>query len=163
MYIRAVKKEDVDAICTIYNNYIANTVVTFEEQQITSAEMLKRIEKITADQLPWLIAEDDSGQLIGYAYASKWHDRYSYRFAVEVTIYLSSTATGKGVGTKLYQKLFNELKLKNIHTIIGCITLPNAASVNLHEKLGMVKVAHFKEVGWKFEHWLDVGYWQVIL
>ena len=161
--IRAVKEQDVSSICTIYNHFIENTVVTFEEKVVTASDILKRITKITADDLPWFVAEDESGNIMGYAYATKWRDRFSYRFSVEVTVYLSPEHTSKGLGTKLYQVLFEELKRIKIHSAIGGITIPNEASIALHEKFGMVKVAHFKEVGLKFDRWLDVGYWQVTL
>lgn len=161
--IREVQAQDASSISTIYNHYIENTVVTFEEEVITASEILKRITKVTDDDLPWFVAEDESGNILGYAYAAKWRDRFSYRFSVEVTVYLSPEQISKGLGTKLYQVLFDELKRKNIHSAIGGITLPNEGSVALHEKFGMLKVAHFKEVGLKFDRWLDVGYWQVTL
>ncbi|NQY50185.1 MAG: N-acetyltransferase family protein [Colwellia sp.] len=158
--IRAVQEQDAKAISDIYNYYIANTVITFEEDILTAAEMQRRITSVLAADLPWLIVADELGKILGYAYASKWRDRFSYRFSVEVTVYLSPEQSGKGLGTQLYQVLFTELKSRNIHSVIGGITLPNAASVAVHEKFSMEKVAHFKEVGFKFEQWLDVGYWQ---
>jgi phosphinothricin acetyltransferase len=159
--IRLVQENDARSIIDIYNEYITNTVITFEEETITTDEITNRIAKITSDNLPWYVAEDDSGNVVGYAYAAKWRDRFSYRFSVEVTVYLSPTSTTKGLGTALYQVLFDELKRKKIHSAIGGITLPNPASVALHEKFSMTKVAHFSEVGLKFNRWLDVGYWQV--
>ena len=161
--IRPAQTEDSSAISIIYNEYIANTVVTFEEELITATDIELRISQITSDNLPWLVAVDESDNVLGYAYASKWHGRFSYRFSVEVTVYLSPSHTSKGLGTKLYDELFTELKRNKIHCIIGCITLPNEASIALHEKFSMEKVAHFKEVGLKFDRWLDVGYWQTIL
>ncbi|MFT5758082.1 MAG: L-amino acid N-acyltransferase YncA [Alteromonadaceae bacterium] len=158
--IRSIEKKDIDQIVEIYNHYITETVITFEEESVTFIDMSARIEKITTDNLPWLVAEDDNGTVIGYAYASKWRERFSYRYSVEVTAYLTPNATKKGIGSKLYEHLLAELKRKSIHTIIGGITLPNAASIALHEKFGMKQVAHFKEVGFKFKQWLDVGYWQ---
>jgi phosphinothricin acetyltransferase len=116
--------------------------------------------KVKSEGHPWLIAEDAQGNILGYAYATKWRQRFSFRFSVEVTVYLSLKYVGNGVGTKLYQKLFSQLKANGIHTVIGGITLPNQASVAIHEKFSMKKVAHFHEVGFKFEQWLDVGYWQ---
>ncbi len=161
--IREVQAQDACCISTIYNHYIEHTVVTFEEEVITASEILDRITKVTADELPWFVAEDESGNILGYAYAAKWRDRYSYRFSVEVTVYLSPEHISQGLGTKLYQVLFDELRRKNIHSAIGGITLPNEGSIALHEKFGMAKVAHFKEVGLKFDSWLDVGYWQVTI
>jgi phosphinothricin acetyltransferase len=158
--IRAVKLEDAEAICDIYNHYIANTVITFEEETVCSQEMCNRMTSVKRANFPWIVVENDSEKVVGYAYANKWRDRFSYRFSVEVTVYLAKDQGGKGLGTMLYQELFKQLKAKNIHSVIGGITLPNPASVAVHEKLGMKKVAHFVEVGFKFEQWLDVGYWQ---
>jgi phosphinothricin acetyltransferase len=158
--IRAVLDKDITAIVDIYNYYIEETIVTFEEKTITTDDMHKRITKIAGDNLPWLVAEDDSGRVIGYAYACKWRERFAYRFSVEVTVYLSSNHAKQGLGTKLYTELFDELKSRDIHTVIGGISLPNPASIALHEKFGLKQVAHFKEVGFKFGQWIDTGYWQ---
>ncbi len=158
--IRTVTAQDAKSITDIYNYYILESVVTFEEQIITEADMLARISTIQADDLPWLVAEDEAGIVIGYAYASKWRERFSYRFSVEITVYLTPDTSRNGIGTGLYRALFKELKHRSIHSVIGGITLPNPASIALHEKFGMEKVAHFKEVGLKFNQWLDVGYWQ---
>ena len=161
--IRSALDKDVISIAEIYNHYISDTVVTFETETISPEDILDRISKIQSDDLPWLIAEDDMGKVIGYAYASKWNDRSAYRFSVEITVYLSPSSSGKGAGTKLYEALFSELKLLSIHSVIGCIALPNQSSIGLHEKFGLEKVAHFKEVGFKFNQWVDVGYWQGVL
>jgi len=158
--IRAVEIQDAKAITGIYNYYIASTVITFEEELIGTNEINNRIQAVQKAKLPWLVAENESGQVVGYAYATKWRDRFSYRFSVEVTVYLSPQHAGKGLGTLLYAELFKQLKASNIHSVIGGITLPNAASIAVHEKFGMKKVAHFTEVGFKFEQWHDVGYWQ---
>jgi L-amino acid N-acyltransferase YncA len=160
--IRAATESDAQAIADIYNYYIANTVVTFEEQAISKNDILERMEKITGASLPWLVAED-GGVVIGYAYAGKWNVRSAYRHTVESTVYLSNSSVAKGWGTRLYQALFDTLRHKSIHVVIGGITLPNPASVALHEKFGMKQVAHFPEVGFKFGKWLDVGYWQTEL
>jgi L-amino acid N-acyltransferase YncA len=160
--IRAATESDAQAIADIYNYYIANTVVAFEEQAISKNDILERMEKITGAGLPWLVAED-GGVVIGYAYAGKWNVRSAYRHTVESTVYLSNSSVAKGWGTRLYQALFDTLRHKSIHVVIGGITLPNPASVALHEKFGMKQVAHFPEVGFKFGKWLDVGYWQTEL
>jgi phosphinothricin acetyltransferase len=158
--IRDVQLTDAKAICDIYNYYITDTVVTFEETALASNDIEKRILALQADNYPWLVALNDSGQLIGYAYAAKWRERFSFRFTAEVTVYLSPHHSGKGVGSSLYQALFLVLKHRGIHRVIGGITLPNRESVALHEKFSMTKVAHFNEVGLKFNRWLDVGFWQ---
>jgi L-amino acid N-acyltransferase YncA len=156
--IRAATESDAQAVADIYNYYIANTVVTFEEQAISKSDILERMQKITGSSLPWLVAED-GGVVIGYTYAGKWNVRSAYRHTVETTVYLSNSSLSKGWGTRLYQALFDNLRQNSIHIAIGGITLPNAASIALHDKFGMKKVAHFKEVGYKFGQWLDVGYW----
>jgi len=137
-------------------------VVTFEELPVRQNEIIERIGKITGSNLPWLVAED-AGMVIGYPYAGKWNVRSAYRHTVESTVYVSNSAVAKGWGTRLYTALLDLLRQKSIHVVIGGITLPNPASVALHEKFGMKKVAHFSEVGFKFGKWLDVGYWQMEL
>lgn len=160
--IRPVKPQDAQDIANIYNHYVKNTVITFEEDCIDSKEMAKRIEKVTDANLPWLVVEENDS-LVGYAYATPWKARSAYRFSVEATVYLSPKQQGRGLGTQLYQALFSALKQQSIHAVMGGITLPNPASVALHEKLGMTKVAHFQQVGFKFDQWLDTGYWQLTL
>jgi len=160
--IREAEDNDATAIAEIYNFYIRNTVITFEEDDLEVNEFIKRIQKVQTSGYCWLVAEE-KGQVIGYAYSSKWNERSAYKNTAEVSVYLSHTAKTQGWGTKLYTELFNSLRKKSIHVVIGGITLPNAASVALHEKFGMEKVAHFKQVGYKFGQWLDVGYWQAQL
>jgi len=158
--IREATENDAEAIVEIYNYYIRNTVVTFEETEVDATDFIARINKVQNSGYSWIVAIDNE-QVVGYAYSSKWNERTAYRNTAEVSVYLSHTAISKGWGTKLYEALFTGLRNKDIHVVIGGITLPNPASVALHEKFGMEKVAHFKEVGFKFNTWLDVGYWQV--
>jgi len=160
--IRDVKLNDANRIVEIYNYYIENTVITFEEKLVSNNDMKKRISEIRGFDLPWMVYEEDC-DILGFAYASKWKSRCAYKFSVEATVYLSPLAKSKGVGTKLYKKLFSRLKEKKLHVVICGISLPNPASIALHEKFGMEKVAHFKQVGFKFGKWVDVGYWQIVL
>lgn len=162
--IRLIKPSDFTAVTTIYNHYIINTIATFEEEAITTDEMEKRINKITCSGFPWLVAEETredgkAREILGFAYASKWKDRAAYRHTAEVTVYLSHHCISKGWGTKLYEALFQELKERSIHTVIGAIALPNPASIKLHERFGMAKVGHYKEIGFKFNAWVDTAYW----
>jgi len=160
--IRPVANADLEMIAKIYNHYVLNTVITFEEQLVTAREMEESVEEVSSAGLPWLVAEV-SNQVVGYAYAGIWKGRCAYRYSVESSVYLDPKATGRGFGSKLYEALFTILREKSIHTVIGGIALPNPKSIALHEKFGMQKVAHFKEVGFKFNRWVDVGYWQVCL
>jgi phosphinothricin acetyltransferase len=160
--IRDVTPRDADAIARIYNPYILNTVITFEESPVTSDDIKTRIENVLNLGLPYLVMEEN-GLLIGYAYAGTWRTRAAYKHTVETSVYLQQGLAGKGLGTSLYQALLERLKLLDVHVVLGGITLPNPVSVGLHEKLGFKKVAHFNEVGYKFGRWLDVGFWQLNL
>jgi phosphinothricin acetyltransferase len=160
--IRSAIEADAQAIAAIYNPYVANTIITFEEQPVTAQEMAGRIREVLTASLPWLVSEQD-GKIVGYAYASKWKNRSAYRYAMECTVYLDQTFTGKGLGTELYKALIGEFKTRGIHTAIGGVALPNPASVALHESLGFAKVAEFQEVGFKFNQWINVGYWELKL
>jgi len=162
MPIRPVTLSDAQAIADIYNHYIEHTDVTFEDVPITADDIAARISKTQSHNLPWLVYEE-AGKTIGYAYASKWRSRSAYRFSTEVTVYLHHGQGGRGLGTQLYQQLFPELKALGYHLVIGGITLPNPASVALHEKMGMTQAGRFNEVGFKFGRRLDVGYWQGLL
>jgi len=162
LVVRDARSTDALAVASIYNHYVAETVVTFEEQPVSTEEFVRRIDAVQSASLPWLVAEED-GKVVGYAYATKWRDRSAYRFSVETTVYLSHPVTRRGIGTGLYAALFPMLKARGYHVAIGGITLPNDASVALHEKFGMHKIAHFEQVGFKFDRWLDVGYWQCTL
>jgi len=157
--IRQADRSDAASIASIYNHYVAETVVTFDERPISTDEMARRVEEVQAVSLPWLVAELDD-RVVGYAYAAPWKRRAAYRFSVEITVYLDTNHFGRKLGTKLYSELFAILRTTQAHAVIGGIALPNDASVALHEKFGMHKVAVFEEVGFKFNRWIDVGYWQ---
>lgn len=157
--IRPARIDDAADIAAIYNPFIRDTVITFEEDLIHAEQIVERMNAVRAHGLPWLISEVDN-QVLGYAYADRWRTRSAYRFAVESAIYLDRKIAGQGIGTLLYQRLLEVLSDAGMHTVIAGITLPNAASVALHERLGFQKVAHFPSVGLKFGQWLDVGYWQ---
>lgn len=153
---------DAAAIAALYNPYVLDSTISFEEVAVTADAMAGRIAEVQAAGLPWLAARRD-GVLLGYAYASKWRTRHAYRYAVETSVYLAPAAAGHGLGTGLYGALLARLRAAGYHLAIGGIALPNAASIALHQKLGFEKVAHFKEVGFKFGQWRDVGYWQLRL
>ena len=160
--IRSAGAGDSGAIAAIYNHYVATTVITFEEEPVSAAEMARRMAEVGSLSLPWMVAERE-GNLVGYAYASPWRARSAYRFSVEVTVYLDPGCPRLGIGSRLYQALLPELKTRGIHAALGVIALPNEASVAIHEKFGFAKVAHLREVGLKFGRWVDVGYWQLLL
>ena len=177
-HIRLATMEDSRAIAEIYNWYIDNTTITFEEQRVSSGDMAQRI-AVTDKTRPWFVLVADEGDelpgqmdstedggrlaILGYACAVRWKDRSAYRYARESSIYLQPALHGKGFGIALYQHLIDALRQTNVHTLIAGIALPNEASIALHEKLGYRKVGEFEEVGKKFDNYLNVGYWQLML
>lgn len=159
IHIAPIALEDAPSLAAIYNYYVEHTTVSFEEAPISESELLVRAEAVKNAGLPWLVAKVDN-QISGYAYASPWRTRSAYRFSVEVSVYVERDSRGKGLGFALYKALFAALESKGVHAIVAGITLPNPESVTFHEKLGLIKTAHFTEIGQKFGKWLDVGYWQ---
>jgi len=160
--IRPATTADAAALCTIYNHYVLETTITFEEAVVTPADMGNRIRETVDSSLPWLVSEE-LASIQGFAYASKWKGRCAYRHSAEATVYLDPKSTRRGVGSRLYQALLTDLRQRSFHAVIGGIALPNEASIALHERLGFRKVAHFEQVGWKFGRWIDVAYWQLLL
>jgi phosphinothricin acetyltransferase len=160
--VRPATAADAVAIAAIYNYYVAETVVTFEEEPVPASEMARRMKEVRSAALPWLVA-DQAREVVGYAYATRWRPRSGYRFSAEITVYLAAERGGQGIGSNLYGRLFPLLRERGVHAVIGGIALPNPASVALHEKFGLRQVARFRETGFKFGQWIDVGYWQGIL
>jgi phosphinothricin acetyltransferase len=162
LVIRPANETDAQPVADVYNHYIRETFVTFEEEEVESSEMARRIREVGSAALPWLVAERDA-RVVGYAYAAKWHARSAYRFSAEITVYVHAGHMRTGVGSRLYDRLFPLLRERGVRAVMAGIALPNQASVALHEKRGLSKVAHFKDVGFKFDRWIDVGYWQCVL
>ena len=156
--IRPATKGDAEAIQRIYAPSILETVVSFEETVPSVAEMADRIES-TMRTFPFLVLEEDD-RLLGYAYASAHRTRASYRWSVDVSAYVDQSARRRGIGRALYTELIAILIQQRFHMAFAGITLPNAASVALHEAVGFVYFATYKEVGYKFGRWHDVGWWQ---
>ncbi len=153
--------DDASSICEIYNQYILNSPATFEEVPVSTNEMRQRIVEMT-QTYPWFVCEE-GGRLLGYAYGRGWRERAAYRYSTEAGVYLHPTAVGKGKGSALLEALLSELRARMFHCVMGGVSLPNKASVALLLKFGFRQVAHFKETGYKFGHWIDVSYWQLML
>jgi phosphinothricin acetyltransferase len=159
--IRPVKTADAPAICGIYNYYINNTVISFEEIPVSVGEMKNRIRDVTA-QYPWFVWEE-GGEVLAYAYVNKWKERSAYRFSAELSVYVRAGREGQGMGGKLMARLLEAVGKTEIHALVSGITLPNERSVALHEKFGFHKIAQFNEIGFKMNRRLDVGYWEFIV
>lgn len=145
-----------------YNLHVRSAIVTFELEEVSDGEMSNRISDVQASGLPWLVCVAGD-EVLGYAYAGPWKARAAYARTVESSIYLRDDIRGRGTGTSLYPALIERLKSLGMHVVIGGAALPNAASIALHERLGFEYVGTLREVGWKFERWIDVGYWQLRL
>ena len=157
--IRPIHINDVEQLLDIYNYYVKNTIVTFDIEPLTIEIFKKKVELIS-NIFPFIVFEENN-EILGYAYGSKWRKKPAYNHTVESTVYIKHNTQGKQIGTKLYTELLKQLKQQKFHTVIGGLTLPNEASVKLHKKFGFKEVAHFKQVGYKFNTWLDVGFWQL--
>jgi phosphinothricin acetyltransferase len=157
--IRLATEADSAAIAMIYAPYCISTPVSFEEIAPTSQEMAERIRKIT-QQYPWL-ALDEGGILAGYAYASQHRQRPAYRWSVDVSVYVEPRFRRRGVGRSLYVALIGSLwQLGYVKAYAG-ITLPNPASVGLHQAVGFEPVGVYRGVGYKLNSWHDVGWYQL--
>lgn len=143
----------------IYSYYIKNTSYTFEIDVPSLSEFSDRILGI-AKKYPFFVLEDD-GEILGYSYATEHNKRGAYRFGVDITIYLSHEHLGKGLGTKLYDKLFEELDKRGYYNAFSCITIPNEKSVRIHQKYGFSEVGRFKNAGYKFHEWHDILWLQM--
>jgi L-amino acid N-acyltransferase YncA len=161
MNVRNADSSDAEVIAEIYNYYVQNTIITFEQEPVSVERMANRITDISS-KYPFVVLEDHTS-VIGYAYVTEWKTRSAYRFSGEITIYLAKDQTGQGLGSILFPALLNEIKKTNLHSIVGGIALPNPASIALHEKYGFKKIGCFEEIGFKFGQWIDVGYWELNL
>lgn len=155
--IRAATLDDAGAIAAIYAPYVRDTVISFEAVPPDAAQMSGRIATILPD-LPWLVHEA-GGRVTGYAYASPHRPRAAYRWSVDAGIYIGGEAHRRGIGRGLYAVLLAALRSQGYHRVYGGITLPNAASVGLHEAQGFKPIGIYPEVGFKFGAWRDVGWW----
>lgn len=153
--------QDAAAVAAIYAPYVRDTVVTFETETPDADEFAARIAKIGATH-PWLLAELD-GRAAGYAYATEYRTRAAYRWSTEVTVYLAANAHRRGIGRGLYARLFALLRAQGYVNAYGGVTLPNAASVGLHEAMGFTPIGVYRHVGYKHGAWHDVGWWQLAL
>ncbi|MDR0415320.1 MAG: GNAT family N-acetyltransferase, partial [Prevotellaceae bacterium] len=155
------REEDAAAIAAIYSYYITHTVITFEAEPVTADEMRERIVRISSEY-PYFVYEKD-GAIAGYSYAAQWKKRSAYCHTVESAVYVSHRHMRQGIGTALMGKLIEALAQMRVHAVVACIAIPNDESIALHERLGFTRVSHFREVGRKFERWLDVGDWELVL
>ncbi len=159
--IRAVREADVPDIREIYNYYVTNSVVTFDEKKWTLAQWREKVAHLHKLGMPFLVAQSPSGQILGYALVQPMSSKSAYRYSVENSIYLGQAATGKGLGRALLVALIAASEEAGIHQMVAIISDKGAeASVALHEKMGFVEVGRMGRVGFKFGRWLGTIYLQ---
>lgn len=159
--IRLAEKRDVPGILEIYAPFILETAVTFEETVPDENSFWNRIQGIMAE-LPFLVCEMD-GKIAGYAYASAYRSRASYRWSKEVTVYVHPHFQRKKVAHALYTSLNEMVRYQGIANLLAIITMPNEASVAFHEFFGYRKCAEFSNVGYKLNQWQNVGWFELFL
>jgi L-amino acid N-acyltransferase YncA len=160
--IRSARAEDAASVAQIYQPLVQDSVISFELEVPSVEEMRRRIVATTA-RLPWLVCVDSHAVVEGYVYASRHRERAAYQWSVDVTAYVRAGCRGRGIGKTLYLRLFEELRALGYCQAFAGITLPNAASVALHESLGFKPIGVYRNVGYKLGAWHDVGWWQATL
>ena len=159
MKIRTADPErDAERIAEIYRPHVEDGLASFEERAPTATEISERIRSIL-EWTPWLVAEDDSGPLSGYAYAAKHRERAGYRWSVDISVYIDPAWHRRGVGSQLYSELLSLLRRQGFVNVYAGITLPNPGSVRLHESIGMSLIGVYEGVGYKFGEWLPVAWY----
>jgi len=160
--LRDADESDLPAITSLYGREVEGGTATFETSPPTLEEMSRRFAAVRRHGLPWLVAEID-GRFAGYAYASPFRPRPAYRYGVEGSIYVEEAARGRGVGRALLVALIERARATGLRHVIGAISDSDtsAASIALHGSLGFRQVGVYRQVGWKFERWLDVTLMQL--
>lgn len=168
--VRLAERTDVPAILAISNHYVATSAANFAIEP-ESLESWQRAFDETSAMYPWLVAvgrlssplpppAGGEGGVVGFAKASPWKGRCAYASSAEVTVYVHPEQHRRGIGRALYGRLLEILQAQGYHTLLAGITTPNPASERLHESFGFQCAGTFRGVGWKFDAWHDVAYWQ---
>ncbi len=152
---------DAVTCAAIYAPHVEAGATSFEEIAPTADEIAARMVRTSATH-PWLVAERGD-EVLGYAYACQHRERPAYRWVADVSVYVASGQQGRGIGHDLYEALLARLRHQGFRMACAGITLPNEASVVLHERFGFIPVGVFRKIGWKAEAWRDVGWWQLDL
>ncbi|GAA4281572.1 GNAT family N-acetyltransferase [Gaetbulibacter aestuarii] len=159
--IRPFKINDIPELLEMYNYFVLNSTATFDIEPLSLDAFTEKVTRIDKEY-PFLVFEENN-EILGYAYGSKFRPKPAYNTTVESTVYVKQNTHRKKIGSLLYEALLKQLKDAKFHVVLGVLTLPNDASVRLHEKFGFKQVGYLKQVGYKFDTWLDVGFYQLDL
>jgi len=163
MTIRPATHADLPGILEIYNDAVLHTTATYDYEPRTLEHRTQWFEERQRDKYPIFVAIDDTGRVVGWSALNPYHARMGYRFTSENSVYVAADARGKGIGKLLLAPLIESAKARGLHAIIAVIDATNEASIRLHAAFGFEKVGHFREVGFKFERWLDVVYMEKLV
>lgn len=163
VHIRHAESNDLPAILDIYNDAVINTTASWDLEPSTLAQRALWFEQHQQLGYPVLVAVDETDRIVGWGSLSKFREKIGYQFTVEHSVYVADGYRGQGIGRVIVQALIDEAQRLGKHVIIGGIETSNAASLRLHQSLGFVEVARFKEVGYKFDRWLDIAFLQKML
>ena len=152
---------DAAGCAAVYAHYVESSVISLEAVAPTAEEFTQRMTRISA-RYPYLVAEAD-GQIVAFAYGSLHRERTAYRWACESSVYVDHMQRGRGIGRALYTTLFDLLRRQGLQIVCAGITLPNQASVAIHESFGFQPVGVYRRIGWKAGAWHDVGWWELDL
>ena len=148
---------DALRVAEIYRPAVEGNFISFEETAPTADEMAGRMRKVLA-RMPWLVAEEESGVVVGYAYAGPHRERGAYRWSVDISVYVDLAWQRRGIGRLLYDELLERLRGQGFVNVYAGVTLPNPASVALHESIGMRRIGVYERVGYKLGEWRDVAW-----
>jgi L-amino acid N-acyltransferase len=161
--IRSAKFEDLATILEIYNHAVLNTTASYDYEPRTLEHRIAWFQDHQRQDYPIFVAVNETDDVVGWSSLSKFHDRMGYRFTAEDSIYVAAEHRGKGVGKLLLAPLVQAAKDRKLHAIIGLIDAQNEPSIRLHAGFGFEQVGLLKQVGFKFNRWLDVVYMQLLL
>src|ERR1051326_681964 len=161
--VRRATLEDLPQILAIYNDAVLNTTATYDYEPRTLEHRTAWFEDHTKANLPVFVAADAEGHVVGWSALNRYHDRMGYRFSSENSVYVAASHRGRGIGKLLMAPLVTAARERGLHAILAAIDADNEVSIRLHAGFGFVKVGHFKQVGYKFDRWLDVVYMELLL
>jgi L-amino acid N-acyltransferase YncA len=163
MKVRPATRDDLPAILEIYNEAVLNTTATYDYEPRSLEHRVAWFEDHEKHNYPVFVAVNESGRLVGWSALNRYHDRKGYRFTSENSVYVAADQRGKGIGKLLLKPLIQSARQRGLHAILAGIDAENEASLHLHAAFGFERVAHFKQVGFKFGRWLDVVYMELLL